>query len=127
MKEAIKFLKECGTFYLATTENDQPRVRPFGAVMEYEEKLYICTNNTKNVFKQIKDNPKVEMSGTIGDRWIRVTGKLVVDSRIEAKAKFLEECTLSMYKADDGIFEVLYFENPVVIIYSFNSDPVTLI
>ena len=61
MKKALEFLQESGTFYLATTEGDQPRVRPFGAVFEYEGKLYIVTNNTKKCFKQMLENPKVEI------------------------------------------------------------------
>lgn len=50
MKEVLDYLKACGTFYLATNEEGQPRVRPFGAVCEFEGKLYITTNNKKAVF-----------------------------------------------------------------------------
>ena len=56
MNKALEFLQESGIFYLATTEGDQPRVRPFGAVFEYEGKLYIVTNNTKKCFKQMLEN-----------------------------------------------------------------------
>ena len=62
MNEAVRFLRDCGTFYLATEDGDQPRVRPFGAVMEYEGKIYLSTSNTKNVFHQMKKNPKVEIA-----------------------------------------------------------------
>ena len=56
MNEVIKYLQECGTFYLATVEGDQPHVRPFGAVCEFEGKLYIVTNNKKDVYNQMKAN-----------------------------------------------------------------------
>ena len=56
MNEVVKYLQECGTFYLATVEGDQPHVRPFGAVCEFEGKLYIVTNNKKAVYNQMKAN-----------------------------------------------------------------------
>jgi uncharacterized pyridoxamine 5'-phosphate oxidase family protein len=128
MEQIIQFLNECGAFYVATTENDQPRVRPFGAVMEFEGKLYICTNNTKRVYAQILANPLVELSGTSGNRWIRVEGKVVPDHRVEAKAAMLEACpSLSnIYKLEDGIFEVLMFTEGKATIYSYSAAPVEI-
>lgn len=125
ISKITEFLKECGVFYLATTENSQPRVRPFGAVMEYEGKLYICTNNTKNVYKQMIANPLVEMSGTINNRWIRVEGRVAPDHRIEAKAAMLEliPSLKNMYQADDVIYEVLYFTEGKATIYTFGGNP----
>lgn len=61
MNEVLDYLKSCGTFYLATTEGDQPHVRPFGAVCEFEGKLYLVTNNQKKVYAQMNDIPKIEM------------------------------------------------------------------
>ena len=63
MNDVVKYLQECGNFYLATVEGDQPHVRPFGAVCEFEGKLYIVTNNKKDVYNQMKVNGKVEMCG----------------------------------------------------------------
>lgn len=125
MNKIAQFLKDSQTFYLATAENDQPRVRPFGAVAEWDGKTYICTNNQKKVFQQILANPKVEISGMAGDKWIRLTGKLAVDKRREAREAMLEAnpSLKSMYKADDGIFEVLYFTEATASICSFTSDP----
>ena len=85
MKEVINYLKECGTFYLATTEGEQPRVRPFGAVCEFEGKLYIVTNNQKDVYRQMLKNPKVEISGMNQGTWIRITGEVQEDLRREAR------------------------------------------
>lgn len=128
MKKALEFLKECGTFYLATNEGDQPRVRPFGAVFEYEGKLYIVTNNTKKCFKQMLENPKVEIcSVNKKSQWIRVTGEVVNDNRREVKQLALETnpSLKSMYSIDDGIFSVLYFSKGTATIYSFTDEPET--
>lgn len=112
MNKAAQFLADSKTFYLATTEDDQPRVRPFGAVMEWEGKVYICTNNKKEVYAQIQKNPKVEISAMDQSfNWIRIAGKLVTDNRREAREAMLkaQPGLENMYKLDDGIFEVLYF------------------
>lgn len=128
MNRAAEFLQQCGTFYLATDDGGQPRVRPFGAVTEYEGKTYICTNNTKNVFKQMVKNPKVEISATKGSDWIRITGEAVPDSRTEVKEKMLEAMPSlrNMYRADDGIFEVLYLKDAKATFYSFSGKPETI-
>lgn len=125
MKQIIDFLNECGIFFLATLEGDQPRVRPFGAVAEFEGKLYVCTNNTKEVYKQLLANPKVEVSASLKDRWIRLTGKLIPDHRIEAREAMLtaNPGIKNMYSADDGIFEVLYFADAKATFYSFTKAP----
>ena len=53
MERVAKFLKEAETYYLATVEGDQPRVRPFGTAHIFEGKLYIQTGKVKDVSKQI--------------------------------------------------------------------------
>mgnify|MGYP003936399945 FL=1 len=110
MNKATQFLKEAKTFFIATTEGDQPRVRPFGAVAEIDGKTYICMNNTKKVFAQLMKNPKVEICGMIGMNWFRIWGTVVRDDRYEARKAFLEQAPIPMYKPDDGIFEVFYFD-----------------
>lgn len=121
MKTVLKFLTDCKTFYLATVEGDQPRVRPFGAVCEFDGKLYIGTNNQKPVYQQMKQNPKVEISGTLGDEWIRLTGKAVFDTRKETKLAMLEanSSLKGMYDANDQIMEVFYLKDAVANILSF--------
>lgn len=124
MNKITEFLNQCGIFYLATLDGNYPRVRPFGAVMEYEGKLYICTNNTKKVYAQMLANPWIEISGTIENRWIRVEGKILPDHRTSAKEAMLNAVPSlrNLYKLDDGIFEVLYFAEGKGTIYSFGSD-----
>lgn len=125
MKRAMEFLKECKTFYLSTVEEDQARVRPFGAIFEYEGKLYTASNNTKKVFAQLMKNPKAEFCGMSNGKWIRISCELYNDDRREAKEYALEaEKTLqSMYNIEDGIFSVLYLKNASATIYSFAGEP----
>ena len=125
MKKAYEFLKACGTFYLATMDGDQPRVRPFGAVALFEDKLYITTGNKKAVFAQLMANPKIEISGMLGGDWIRLSAEAVRDERREAKTAMLEENPVlrGMYAEDDGVFEVLYLVNARSTVCSFTKAP----
>ena len=125
MREVYEFLKSCGVYYLATVEGDQPRVRPFGTVEIFEDKLYIQTGKCKNVSKQIEANPKVELCGMCDGKWIRVSGKLVRDDRIVAKEYMLDMNPelKSMYSATDDNTEVLYFLSGVAVISSFVDEP----
>lgn len=126
MKEVVEYLKACGTFYLATNDGEQPRVRPFGAVCEFENKLYIVTNNQKDVYHQMKKNSKVELCGMYKGTWIRVTGEVREDVRREAREAMMEanrEALSSMYTVDDGLMTVFYFESGTAAIYSFTAEP----
>ena len=130
MNEVLEFLTSNPTFYLATIDGDQARVRPFGAVMKYEDKLYFGTNNTKPVFNQLSENPKVEISTTSPKgEWIRLSGNAVVDSRREVKTAMLESVPSlkNMYSSDDNIFEVFYLKDAVAVFNSFSStEPKTV-
>ena len=125
MKETYEFLKQCNTYYLATTDADQPRVRPFGTVNIFENKLYIQTGKSKNVYKQIKENAKIEISGTINDKWIRVEATAIEDDRIEARQSMLNAypSLQTRYKADDGNTVVFYLSNVTSTIYCFSEAP----
>lgn len=125
MNKIARFLVDSKVFYVATADKDQPRVRPFAAVAEWDGKTYICTNNQKAVFAQMVENPKIEISAMVGEQWIRLWGKVAVDPRPEARAAMIEANPrlANMYKADDGIFEVLYFTEAKALICSFNSEP----
>lgn len=125
MKEVQEFLKECGVYFLATMDNDQPRVRPFGTAEIFEGHLYIQTGKIKNVSKQIEKNPKVEICAYKDGTWVRIEGTLVRDDRIEAKQDMLDKNPIlkDMYKADDDNTEVLYFEKGIATFYSFSSEP----
>ena len=128
MKEVQEFLKKCGVYYLATVDGDKPKVRPFGTAEIFEDHLYIQTGKSKNVSKQIEKNPKVELCGFKDGKWIRVTGKLVRDDRVEAKKNMLDKNPnlRGMYDENDPNTEVLYFKNAVAVISSFTEAPKTI-
>ena len=127
IETVCRFLEEAQTYYLATVEGDQPRVRPFGTAMIYEGKLYIQTGRVKNVSKQIAANPKVEICAFHGGKWLRLAGELVDDDRREPKAAMLDKMPSlkMMYSADDANTQVLYFKNATATISSFGAAPET--
>ena len=108
MEEIYEFLKKCDTYFLATMDGDQPRVRPFGTVDLFESKLYIQTGKVKNVSKQMKRNPRIKICGMADNKWIRIEATAVQDERIEAKRHMLDAypSLKSMYSADDGNTEL---------------------
>ena len=128
MESVYKFLKEAQTYYLATVEGDQPRVRPFGTIDLFEGRLYIQTGKVKEVSKQIQANPKVEICAFMNGTWLRVAGKLVRDDRIEPKVHMLEEypSLKAMYSAEDDNTEVLYLEDETATFSSFTEPPRTV-
>ena len=128
MEEVYEFLKKCGTFYIATIDNDQPRVRPFGALNIYEDQLYIQTGKSKNVSKQIQKNPKIEICGFVDGKWVRVEGKAIRDDRRKAKASMLDANPVlkNMYSADDDNTEVLYLKDVKATFSSFTEGPKTV-
>ena len=126
MNEVVKYLKSCGTFFLATNEDGQPHVRPFGAVCVFEGRLYIVTNNQKKVYRQMKRNGKVEICGMHQGTWIRVEGEVKEDTRHEARVAMMDDNTAalsSMYTVDDNLMTVFYFEHGTATIYSFTDEP----
>ena len=128
MQEVYEFLKNCGTYNLATVDGDQPRVRPFGTVDIFEGKLYIQTGKVKDVSKQLQKNPKAEICAFANGTWVRVAGELIRDDRIEAKQHMLDAypALQGMYKADDDNTEVLYFRNATATFASFGGAPKTV-
>ena len=125
MEKVYEFLKAAETYYLATLDGDQPRVRPFGTVNVFDGKLYIQTGKVKDVSKQIHANPKVEICAFKDGVWVRVAGELVEDDRVEARQSMLDAypSLQSMYAADDGNTEVFYFKDAVATFSSFSSAP----
>lgn len=125
MQEVYEFLKECGVYYLATIDNGKPRVRPFGTVDIFDNKLYIQTSKEKNVSKQIALNPNVELCAFNNEKWIRVSGKLIRNENVLAKEHMLDNYPnlKNMYDAHDDKTEVLYLEDAQAVISSFTNEP----
>ena len=128
MERVCKFLKDAGVYYLATVEGDQPRVRPFGTVHIFEDKLYIQTGRAKPVAQQLAANPKAEICAFHQGTWLRVAGELVEDDRVEAKKSMLDAYShlRRMYDENDGNTQVLYFKNAVATFSSFTAEPETV-
>jgi len=128
MQTVCDFLKKAGTYYLATVEGDQPRVRPFGTAHIFEGKLYIQTGKIKPVSKQLMANPKAEICAFHGGTWVRIAGELIEDDRVEARASMLEAYPnlRRMYDENDGNTQVLYFRNATATFSSFTEAPRTV-
>ena len=128
MQQVYEFLKKCGTYYLATVEGDQPRVRPFGTVAIFEGKLYIQTGKVKAVSKQMKANPKVEICAMTEGKWIRVAATAIEDDSVAARQHMLDAypSLQGMYKADDGNCQVLYLKDATATISSFAAPPTVI-
>lgn len=124
MSRVVDFLNEAKTYFLATTDGNQPKLRPFGGTMEYQGKVYISTNNTKNVYAQMKKNPKIEIVAMSKGKWIRITGKAVEDSSMEARKEMLESHPFlqHQYKLDDGIFTIFYIEDMKAVLNGFGGE-----
>lgn len=128
MDKILEFLKKAGTYYLATVEDDQPRVRPFGTILLFEGKLYIQTGKIKPVSKQLAANPKAEICAFAGGTWLRIAGELIEDDRREARKAMLDEYPnlRGMYSEDDENTQVLYFKNATATFSSFGGAPETI-
>ena len=125
MKIVYDFLKKAEVYYLATVENDQPRVRPFGTVNEFEGKLYIQTGKVKPVSRQIAANPKAEICAFKDGAWIRIACELVEDNRVEAKKSMLDAYPnlRGMYDENDDNTQVFYMNNAVATFSAFGKAP----
>ena len=125
MKRALEFLKKAEVYYLATVEGDQPRVRPFGTVNEFEGKLYIQTGKIKPTSRQIAANNKVEICAFTGGAWIRVACELIEDDRFEAKKSMLDAypSLRGMYNENDGNTQVFYMQNATATFCAFGKAP----
>ena len=128
MQEVYDFLKKAGVYYLATTEGNQPRVRPFGTALIHNGKLYIQTSKAKPCSKQMAKNPKVELSAMADDHWIRIEATAVNDDSRDAKVEMLEAHPQlkAMYSPDDDNTQVLYLKDATAMICSFASEPKTI-
>ena len=128
IERVYQFLNEAGTYFLATVDGDQPRVRAFGTVLLCDGKIYIQTGKVKDVSKQIAANPKVEICACKGGEWLRICGELVNDDNRDVKAAMLEKMPSlkAMYSADDDNMQMLYFKDAAATFSSFTSEPETV-
>ena len=128
IERVYQFLDEAQTYYLATVDGDQPRVRPFGTILLYEGRLYIQTGKVKDVSKQLAANPKAEICAFKDGKWLRVAGELINDDDRAVKVAMLEKMPSlkAMYEPDAGNTQVLYFKNATATFSSFTEAPETV-
>jgi uncharacterized pyridoxamine 5'-phosphate oxidase family protein len=128
MNEVYEFLKACKTYYIATVDGNQPRVRPFGTIDFFNEKLYIQTGKKKDVSKQMHANPKIEICAFSGGKWLRVAATAVPDDNIEAECHILDAYPelKGMYAPGDGNNEVFYLKDATATFSSFSDKPKTV-
>jgi len=128
MNDVYAFLKKCNIYYLATMDGNQPRVRPFGTVDWFEDKIYFQTDRRKDVSRQMAVNPKVEICAFDGSQWLRISATAVDDDRFEPKKHLLDaypnlpETVL----AEDHNTQVLYLKDATATLFSFTDKPVTI-
>jgi uncharacterized pyridoxamine 5'-phosphate oxidase family protein len=127
MHEVYEFLKKCNTYYLATVEGEQPRVRPFGTVDLFEGRLYIQTGKTKPCFEQM-NGKRIEICAFDGGQWLRVAATAVDDDRVEAKAHMLDAYPhlRRMYDEHDPNTAVLYLKDATATFSSFTAPSRTV-
>ena len=128
MDEVVQFLKECGTYYLATADGDQPRVRPFGTAHVFEGRLYIQTGRVKPVSRQMLSNPKIEICACQNGQWLRIQALAVEDDRVEARKSMLDAypSLRRMYDENDGNTQVFYLKDAVATFSSFPAPSRTV-
>ena len=128
MDEVLEFLKKCGTYYIASIDGDQARVRPFGTIHKFEDKLYFQTGAVKDCSKQFKANPKIEICAFLEGTWVRVAATAVLDERVEAAESMLDAYPelKAMYAAGDGNTEVFYLKDATATFASFTAEPHTV-
>ena len=125
MQEVLEFLKKAGTYYLATVEGDQPRVRPFGTAHIFEGKLYIQTGRSKPCSMQMSVNPRIEICAMADNAWVRIEAAVVNDDNIEAKRSMLDAYPVlkDRYSAEDDNTQVLYLKDATATFFEFGAEP----
>ena len=127
MKEVVAFLQANPVQYLATVGRDgKAKCRPFMFSMEKDGKLWFCTNNQKEVYKDMQENPYVEISVSSPEfAWFRLHGKAVFENNKAVKEGCMANPIVkSQYQtADNPIFEVFYLEDAEAVIADFSGNP----
>ena len=124
MSQVAQFLNEAKTFFIATTDKDQPRLRPFGGAGVYNGRVYLSTSNDKNVYNQIQDNPKIEVVAMNSGKWIRVSGRAIIDHSREAKEVMLASNPYlkNNFQGQEDKLAVFYIDDMKAVINSFGGD-----
>lgn len=111
--KVAEFLDKAKVFYFLTTIGDQPKGRPFGFHMVVDDKLYFGCGTFKNVFKQLTENPKVEVLAVNGGEFMRYDGEAVVvkDDALTAKVREMSPQIMAMYDKNGWEMGLFYLKN----------------
>lgn len=126
MNKVVEELKKVGVFYIATIDGDKPKVRPFSSVCDIDGNAYICSGKHKDIYKQIKENPNIELCGMYDQgTWLRVSAICEEDNRIKIQEEFLKDETSpsQLYKPGDGRFVTFKLNNVKALKFNFYSAP----
>lgn len=127
MNEVVKFLQENPVQYLATIGRDgKAKCRPFMFAGEKDGKLWFCTNNQKDVYKDLKEHPYTEVSVSSPEyAWIRLSGKAVFENNLAVKEMCIANPIVKgQYgEATNPIFEVFYLAEAHAVIADFSGNP----
>ena len=127
IKKVYDFLENAGTFYLATVEGDQPRVRPYGAMLYYEDKIYIMAFGKTNATRQIADNQKAELCAFKGQT-LRIECKLVEDNRPDVGRALVDKMpSLKSALGENGENGVMYYLKDATATFFKLMEPVETI
>ncbi len=113
VEKVNKFLDDAKTFYFLTSDEGQPKGRPFGFHMLEGDKLYFGCGTFKNVYKQLEKNPKVEVLATVGGEFMRYDGtvKIVKDDALIEKVRAAMPQIMAMYDKNGWEMGMFYLEN----------------
>ena len=127
MKKVVEFLNQNPVQYLATVGRDgKAKCRPFMFAGELDGRLWFCTNNQKDVYKDMQQNPNIEVSvSSPAYAWIRLNGEAVFENNMAAKEMCMQNPIVKgQYgEATNPIFEVFYLKDARAVIADFSGNP----
>ena len=114
MMEKVYNILKGKTYFIATDDNGQARVRPFGSLYLYEDKLYISTTRGKDVYDQIKANPKIELAAMVEGGWLRLAAEAIEEERYEVREMLWRDSAERLNRDPDHMEDVMaafYLQN----------------
>lgn len=120
MIDIVQFIKEAGMFFLATSENGQPKQRPFGGVTKLNGRIYSDTNTEKAVYKQMVANPQISICAFSKGRWLRIEGRAVPDHSRETLEAITNQNPMlkKLWEKEGETFTSLYLADATAELHS---------
>ncbi len=126
MSDIVNLLHETEVFHLATIDGDRAQVRPINSVIEYKGQIYFETSNRKKMYQQMQKNPNVAISGMAKGKWIRISGKAVMDEGDELKNAMFDAIPAlkNTYSYEELV--VYHLDDMEAFEYAFGKEPIKL-